>query len=591
MGFTDRILRRQVSKAFFCLVLIGATGTVRAADPISLPGGATPGGVLPQTQQMFTAPASEVFSIPPMIERPLGVDEGEKIVVNSFVLQGIMDRPETGIYRRDIETLAEKMRQDRPDGFTVGQLQEVANTITRYYRQKGLILAQAFVPEQEVKKGFVAIQLVEGTLGNVVVEGNKHYSAGLLNRPFSPLLNSPVDRKQIESALMMLTDYPGLTMFGVLRPGKDVGASDLVVKVQEERRVNLSFSLDNYGTVYTGELRGQANVTFNNPTGGADKLAFNVLQTGDPSNSTFGSFLYQHPVFSQKNILGITYNRNDFTVGSNVAALDISGDSSIAGVFYRHNMVRGRDQNLYAGISLDRKTANINQGGRSVGNDELFVLEGDIDGDSVDTRLGKPAINQGGIEYSHGFSGALGAMGSDNTTASRRGGSGQRASGLFNKFFLKYTRLKSITANQSLMLRLRYQYSDDLLVSLEQLSVGGPNSVRAFPTAEFLVDKGGLATIEWQINAPGFSNVPVFGDHTWGEVFQLSLFVDYGGGEINDPTRADIPTVDLTGAGLGLQLRLPQKFLVRADVATPIDGTTPSNGRDPQYFVTMNYQY
>ena len=63
---------------------------------------------------------------------------------------------------------------ERPEGFTVGRLQEVADDVTRYYRDKGLILAQAFVPVQTVDEGIVHIQIMEGVLGRVVTEVGEH---------------------------------------------------------------------------------------------------------------------------------------------------------------------------------------------------------------------------------------------------------------------------------------------------------------------------------------------------------------------------------------------------------------------------------
>ena len=50
-------------------------------------------------------------------------------------------------------------------------MQEVADQVTIYYREKGLILAQAVVPIQTVDEGMVIIEVFEGRLGRVMVEG------------------------------------------------------------------------------------------------------------------------------------------------------------------------------------------------------------------------------------------------------------------------------------------------------------------------------------------------------------------------------------------------------------------------------------
>jgi hemolysin activation/secretion protein len=70
------------------------------------------------------------------------------------------------------------------------------------------------------------------------------------------LVGLPVVKQPLESALLELTDFPGLSAFGVFRPGKDIGSAQLVIKVQKEQIADASFSMDNYGSEYTGRYRG-----------------------------------------------------------------------------------------------------------------------------------------------------------------------------------------------------------------------------------------------------------------------------------------------------------------------------------------------
>ena len=164
--------------------------------------------------------------------------------------------------------------------------------------------------------------------------------------------------------------------------------------------------------------------------------------------------------------------------------------------------------------------------------DKLSTLTLDYDWNRIDTRF--RGINQFTIAYSHGFKNVLGALDDYDTTttvpASRFG-----ASGDFDKVSLNVQRLQRIVGNVSFLLRINGQYSSDRLVSLEQVSIGGPDSVRAYPVAEALADKGGTATGELILGAPGFADKPAFGNRTWGQVLQISFFFDYGLGEINEP--------------------------------------------------------
>src|SRR5690606_9230502 len=195
-------------------------------------------------------------------------------------------------------------------------------------------------------------------------------------------------------------------------------------------------------------------------------------------------------------------------------------------------------------------------------------------------------ITQLSVDYSHGFNNLLGSMGDYDLQAGVRA-SRLGASGQFDKLSLSLQRYQRITQNHALLLRASGQYSSDLLVSLEQFSIGGPDTVRAYPGAEFFGDTGGFASVEWIINAPGFAARPAIGGRNWGQILQLSLFVDYAAGKLNEVLPGEDDHAELGGAGIGLQLNLPNRFLARFDVARPIDGPKASNGREPQYFFRL----
>src|SRR5262249_7630453 len=161
-----------------------------------------------------------------------------------------------------------------------------------------------------------------------------------------------------------------------------------------------------------------------------------------------------------------------------------------------------------------------------------------------------------------GFNNLLGALGAyDPAEAANSHTSRLGASGEFNKVNLDLQRLQRLTRFTSLVLRVNAQYTPDPLVSLEQFSMGGPDSVRAYPVSAALAEKGGLATLEYVIGAPGFASRPGPGNRAWGDILQFSLFVDYANGELNAPlTSTQVHDVALKGTGGALQLSLPGRL-------------------------------
>ena len=89
---------------------------------------------------------------------------------------------------------------------------------------------------------------------------------------------------------------------------------------------------------------------------------------------------------------------------------------------------------------------------------------------------------------------------------------------------------------------LNGQHSSDPLVAVQQFGMGGPNSIRAYPTSAYLADKGQFYSLEL--------TKPI------NNSFQVSVFADYGKGKSHDTFSNEPKSVELGGAGIGMRLNL-----------------------------------
>ena len=203
--------------AWVC-TLVAVVFAFPAFAQLELPDSARPGAIRPEETKPSTLPKAQTvpgLEVPPVIDRPFDVDAGPKVNVKQFRLVHAVDMPEYGISIAEVQQKLQERIDSKPEGFTIGQLGEVATLVTNYYREKGLILAKAVVPVQDVKNGVVDLEVYVGKLGRVLVEGNKMFSEKVLSRPFKNLIGQPVTQARIESALLTLTDLPGLSIFGI----------------------------------------------------------------------------------------------------------------------------------------------------------------------------------------------------------------------------------------------------------------------------------------------------------------------------------------------------------------------------------------
>ena len=555
--------------------------------------GATPGGAVPKDDPWkLTRVAALSIDIPKASERPLSAEDGPRVRVESFDLDiesslGSVLGPELAAQMR---SLVESRRMAAPpDGFTIGQMEQVAAAVTEFLRSNDFIVAYAYIPTQQVDASRVKIAVLSGTLGEVIVEGNNMLSSKRIALPFNALLGKPLQKKNLERAILRVRDYPGVAPQAILSPGDEVGTTNLTLRVLE-RRANIAFMADNYGSEETGEGRGRIRFDWNNPLGLGDLLTFNVLQTFSPADGTFGGVSYEIPFGASGFSIGALYDENtfDFTSGQ----LKLGGDSDTAAVFARQRLVRSRELNIDLRVDLAVKTASFDTFGLEDPEDALSVASVSLDLEGVD-RIGALGVNSLSLGYHHGIADFLGSMdddgiGEDGEISTRSGSSGERAGGEFDKFTLRYQRLQRINDANTFIFRAFGQWTDDLLTSLEQMTMGGPYNVRAYPTAEFLVDKGAFGSLEYTLNATSlFETIP----DSWD--LNFSLFYDYAYGKTLQALTSERPTVKLGGVGIGIHYEVRwgrgNGLMIRVEVAAPTTSIDASNDRDPQYWLRLEF--
>ncbi len=644
-GIEPRVVALRAAAAVLCL-LVFAPGLAAPLPPAAASGGNTSG-------REFEMPKRPPIPAEVLVdgEAPAATDsapptpQGPRIFVRRLELAGVEERPENGIRVADLQALVDRLLAERlaaagvaPDAeaseaalkqelqrlidnmqkpqadsepitpealqrfidklrveqqqaeLGIDELQGIAAEVARYYRRHGLILAQAYIPPQTIRDGVVTLRVVEGRLGQVLVEKPRRYTVAQLTQPFVGQVGQPVARQRVEEALLLLSDYPGLRSFGVFRPGSAPGTTDLVVSVLEERRVEGRLHADNYGSQYTGEYRARADLVINNPFKAQDRLFAHISRTFQPDNGLYGGLGYERSAFGPRNTFGASYLDNVYDMGGILEPFGLTGSTRVVDVYWRRQFVRGPRWNSFGTLRYARKsvTLDVTEGRDTADELSVFSAEFGFDRRSADGR----GYQSGGLQLSQGVAGILGSMaGSDDpnrATANRRGGSGKYASSQFSKLSADYQYWYDITPTHGLRLVTRGQYSADLLTSIEQFSMGGPGSVRAYANAEYLADTGYSLSLEWLLRAPGFAQWPAFAGKRWGEILQFVLFADSAQGWLNDPLASDRDNVSLHGVGGGVRIHAGG-FSMRLEIATPVGDETASNGRDPQYFFEFNY--
>ncbi len=439
-----------------------------------------------------------------------------------------------------------------PGDLTLPQLREFAARISDYYHLRGFILAQAYLPAQDVQGGAVTIDVIEGRYGTIEV----HNTARIADRVPDGILrgldsrdlvaNAPLERR-----LLLLSDIPGVRVKGTLAPGTAVGTSDLVIDVVPGPRVSGDVEADNAGSRYTGAYRFGGTINVNNPLGIGDQLSLRLLASD--GGLAYGRVSYQAPVGDLT--LGVAYAHLRYALGREFEALDGTGTADIFSAYGSYPLVRSRRANLYALANVDYKLLRDRIGVVSTDSDKQ-VTAGTLGlaGDSRD-ELGGGGSNTYSLGWTIGTLNirSLPERAIDATTA--------RSAGTFDKVQASFARLQSIAGPLSLYVAARGQYAFDNLDSSEKMELGGAYGVRAYPEGEAFGDTGYVATAEARVLLGGDANrLP-------GR-FELIGFVDTGEVQYaHNPWFAGSNHARRTGYGAGLNWAGPQGFLIRASYA------------------------
>jgi hemolysin activation/secretion protein len=461
-------------------------------------------------------------------------------------------------------------------------LEKAAQSVTDYYRKQGYTLALAYVPQQEIRLGIVTLAVLEGTIGEVSVNGNTHYSTAFIKRHFAQAEKEKVAKNEsLERALLILNEYPSLKTSATLEPGKSAGATDVQVTVQDKRPLHFMLDMNNYGFNTISRYRFGAGVEVGNVLVDGGTLTLNGIIGNHPDQLLFGMGNYSLPIGGQGTRIVLGGSHGKFDVGGQLSFLNISGETTIGDLAVTHPFIKSRFQNLLGEFGFSAKNNTLKLLDTTIGDDQIRLLKLGVNWDRLDL-LGRWYASVYGFQ---GLGEALGGMDNNSSQATRRG-----ADNRFTKGTMAAGRIQSLGHDVLLVLKGTGQVTTGPVVIIEQMLLGGPDSVRGYQLGEKFVDQG--LTLSAETRIPFFpSLMPASLKQTQG-----TIFFDYGTGSVRNPSPGEQRSTTLTGTGVGLQTLLPwYDANLRLDLGFPL-GPKPIGGtlfgdRSPTLYFSVSTRF
>ncbi len=510
------------------LLVVGVLAAPLVSAQVQIPAGAQPGAIQQRSieeqrrkrQEERPTPSSErpVQGVPaPAVRIAPGA---EKV---RFFVRKIEFSPSAILSSGELKTLAANYSGREA---TLAELQTLVAKVNDLYRSKGIVTAQAVLPPQDVKAGVVHIRLVEGRVGEFVIEGNATTNADFVRNRIHQHAGDLVDLKDIEQDLIRFNRTQDAQARAQLRPGKEFGRTDVVVKLAEPERQSLRAFLDNNDSDSSGKWRRGLAYLNRSVFGFRDDLNLTLVNA---SGHQGYSAAYGFPVNTWGGRLDVAYYHDRTQVVSGAfSALGIRGKAQSTLMTLRQPIAVHRDYQIDGLAGFRDSWSKVRIGSVPLQKTQVRTGWGGVELQSADTTGSwLAALN---YQRGHAWSSSSRSFGLWRGNVHRGQRLGRGFSGLVN---------------------LSAQYSSDVrLPSSEQFFLGGDGSVRGYATGLFGGDKGYTLNLELHHPLPESS----------GSGGRLSssgyAFFDFGRTSPYRPVNSGRGDDVISSVGLGLNFSL-----------------------------------
>lgn len=507
-------------------------------------------------------------------EQPETVEvAGPTVMIQEIQLDGVNIIP---IHR--LQPILDKYQGQE---LAMSQIQTLAREITAVYREDGYVTSRAYIPPQDMNNGVLKISVLEGRLGDIEIQGNKHFKTSLLEKKLDMRGdNQYFDYSQLQRSLAYINEHPDRSARAILLPGDQPKTTDIVIEVEDQTPFHFGIEFDNHVSRYIHRDRFGAFLEHNNLTGHDDRLEIKGYLT-DGTLFKSGQLRYTFPV-SQSFEAGFYALYSKSELGREFKILDANGKAQLYGIFASKDITKDDTLEVRLNVGFDYKDIENYLLGSTNSHDELRVLKGGFDFDFVD-RFGRSILT---TEINVGLPDFLGGSEDVDSMASRAGAGGEFQKGVFNFF-----RLQPMPFNTHILWKNSGQISGDTLVASEQFQIGGAKSVRGYEPAAYSGDKGFYSAIEWSVPIWGLSKeltVPFRSERLY-DAIRLVAFYDIGFIDNKTPAVGEEANEMLHGYGFGFRFNLLDDLALRVEVGIPINAKTGDDGH--QTWVEFKLRY
>ena len=388
----------------------------------------------------------------------------------------------------------------------ISDINDLTQDLSNLYIDRGYISSRAYIPEQDLSSGVLKLFIVEGRLEQILYQpsnGKGEYRE--ITTAFGDIQGDVLNLRDVEQGMDQMNRLESNEVTMELMPGTQTGGTVILLKNQRSKPWHVKTGVDNYGSASTGEVQGFVELGYDNLFSANDLISFSFKHDLEQANRRqsknvygryevpYGPYNFSYSLSYFDYISQISTLTNDFKT----EGYSRTHDLSVARVLYRDqksktnaniSFVSKENENFLSGFKLSNSSQKLTilKGGlshsRQISNGFLF---------------GALNINQG--------VGWLGAQEDDGLSPASPQAEFTSVTADLNA--IKFWDWGWGAYNPRTDLVARGQWSSDQLFGSEQISAGGPFSVRGFKSASLSGDTGAYGRFDFSIPFKTFKGV------------------------------------------------------------------------------------
>jgi hemolysin activation/secretion protein len=452
------------------------------------------------------------------------------------------------------------------DDKSIDDVEQARTALEQEYHNAGYLTVLVDIPEQSVSSGIVQLKVTEGSVEKTRVVGSHYFS---LNRILTKVPELAVGNvpyfPDLQKQLVDANRVADLKVTPVLRPGNTPGKLEAELKVEDQLPFHSSIELNNHASPNTSALRLAGMVRYDN-----------LWQRGHSLSMQFQTApkkVEEVKVLSANYLIPMANSDNQLALygvisRSNVAAIAdllVKGDANIFGMRWTmplpsreklfHSVTLGADYKY----SLNNDPSALYPSGPVRYLPLLVAYSANIPDDT--------GLNAANATLNFHVRG----IGDRNTFCNDQEVTSEFDCNRYHAkpdyFYLRggVERTQNLPQGMALFAKLDGQLASGPLISNEQFTAGGADSVRGYYESEQAGDDGSHGTLE--LRSPQWAKGN-FSD------LRTVMFVEAAHLRVREALPGQTDGFNLVSAGLGLRAQAWKNFTLGLDVAWPLKQTT-----------------